>query len=237
MGFSLPQAPGEPPMPALVGPFSNMDARLHLNQTLFDPVGYRRMQAAGVAVAGEEARYAEVRANATHRTVLAYLDAWRADAVLEARRHAADLAAELLGLAEQQLEAGVSTHIDVTRARTQQVVAASAVLVAENAAAQAQIDLALAIGVDPAARFDLTPPFEEIDALVDELPADRAELLALALRSRPELRSARTMQEAAEAAKRSIEAERLPRVDLFADYGVSGLHVSDAISTRQVGVQ
>src|SRR5690606_13246641 len=156
---------------------------------------------------------------------------------LEARRHAADLAAELLGLAEQQLEAGVSTHIDVTRARTQQVVAASAVLVAENAAAQAQIDLALAIGVDPAARFDLTPPFEEIDALVDELPADRAELLALALRSRPELRSARTMQEAAEAAKRSIEAERLPRVDLFADYGVSGLHVSDAISTRQVGVQ
>ncbi len=237
MGFSLPRAPGEPPLPALVGPFANVDARVHLNQALFDPASYRRMRAASVAVGTDEARYAEVRAEAAHEAALAYLDAWRADAVLQARRADAELAAELLDLAERQLEAGVSTHIDVTRARTQQVAAAGAVLVAENAATQAQIDLARAIGADPASRFVLGPPFAEIGALVDRLPTDRAQLLGLALRQRPELQSARAMREAAEATRRSIRAERLPRVDLFADYGVSGLHVDDAIATRQIGVQ
>jgi outer membrane protein len=237
MGFSIPQAPGEPPMEALVGPFANLDARVHLSQTLFDPAGYRRVQAARVAVAGEEARRAGVRDAAAHGAAVSYIEAARAVAVLRARRADARISAELLGLAEEQLAAGVSTAIDVTRAGTQDFAAIGAVLVAENRAEQTQIGLARAIGADPTSRFELSDPAGELAAMIASLPSGRAELLALAARRRPELRAVEVMREGAEAARRSVVAERLPRVDLFADYGASGLHVDDAIATRQVGVQ
>jgi outer membrane protein TolC len=35
----------------------------------------------------------------------------------------------------------------------------------------------------------------------------------------------------------ALGAERLPKIGLAADYGLSGLNVSDAITTRQVGLQ
>jgi outer membrane protein TolC len=130
----------------------------------------------------------------------------------------------------------VSTVIDVTRARTQKVAADGATLVAQNASEQAQIELARALGESPATRYQLTDGLSA-ESLVGTIPLNADSLVALAIARRPELKLAEAAGNAASTMKRAIRAERLPRVDLFADYGASGLHPNDAIATREVGVQ
>jgi outer membrane protein TolC len=236
MGITLPTAPGEPPMPPLVGPFANVDARVRLNQTLFDPASYLRMKTAKVGVTGSTARESAAREAAAVKAAMTYLKVVRAQSVLEARKADAALAGELLELAETQLQSGVSTAIDVTRARTQKVAADGATLVAQNASEQAQIELARALGESPTTRYQLTDGLSA-ESLVGSIPLNADSLVALAIARRPELKVAEAVGDAASTMKRAIRAERLPRVDLFADYGASGLHPNDAIATRELGVQ
>jgi outer membrane protein TolC len=236
MGITLPTVPGEAPLPALVGPFANVDARIQLNQTLFDPSAYLRMKTAKVAVTGSTAEESAARETAAVKAAMTYLGVVRARSVLEARRADAALAAELLDLAQTQLQSGVSTAIDVTRARTQKVAADGAALVAQNAFEQAQIELARSLGESPSTRYELTDSLSA-ESLVGAIPLNADSLISLAMTHRPELKVAAAAGDVARAMKRSIQAERLPRVGLFADYGASGLHPGDAIATRQLGVQ
>ena len=61
--------------------------------------------------------------------------------------------------------------------------------------------------------------------------------MALALARRPDLTAELARGDAARTAKSAIAAERLPRLDVAADYGVSGLTPSTSVATRQLGVQ
>jgi outer membrane protein len=69
------------------------------------------------------------------------------------------------------------------------------------------------------------------------VPAGRDSGLALALVNRPDLRAEQARGSAAQQAGSAIKAERLPRLGLTADYGVNGLTVPGAISTRDIGLQ
>jgi outer membrane protein TolC len=234
-GLEFPSAPGTVHQP-LVGPFDNFDARLHLSQAVFDPAAVLRTRSAREAVKGSSAEQQSASETAAQRAAQAYLRATRADAKLAARRADAALADELLDLAQQQLKAGVSPGIDVTRARTQKAAADGQVLVAQNAAQQAQIELARAVGMDPATRFQLTDGLPAVAARA-ALPLTADSAVSLAVARRPELQQAVALTRTAEAVKRAIRAERLPRLALIADYGASGLHATDAIATRQIGLQ
>ncbi|HEU4884043.1 MAG TPA: TolC family protein, partial [Longimicrobium sp.] len=192
-------------------------------------------RAARQAVAATEAEQESLAQTAAQRAAVAYLAAARAQATLQAREEDARIAGELLGLAEAQLQAGVSTAIDLVRARTQKVTADGQVLLARTTAEQAQIALARALGMEPSARFTLTDGLEAAPVL-GVVPEGADSAVSVALGRRPELRQLAASTAAAQAARRSIRAERLPRVALVADYGASGLHVGDAIATRQVGV-
>src|SRR5207245_2189746 len=61
--------------------------------------------------------------------------------------------------------------------------------------------------------------------------------VAAALEARPDLRAEVARGAAARQTGSAIRAERLPRLDLEADYGVNGLTMPSAISTRQVALQ
>jgi outer membrane protein len=54
---------------------------------------------------------------------------------------------------------------------------------------------------------------------------------------RPDLAAEIARGDVARTAKSAITAERLPRVDVAGDYGVSGLTPSTSVGTRQIGVQ
>ena len=224
-----------PGFPNFVQPFNNWDARVRLTQALFDYSGWQHLRAEGYLTAGSTADRTAAVQEAARAAALAYLRAVRASSLLGARQADAETAAQLLSLAEAQLQAGVSAPLDVTRARTQLVAAQGALLVARNQRQKADIDLALALGADPATTYALA------DTLTGDLgasaaPTDTAAALALALERRPDLASEAAAGERAQAERRAIAAERLPRVDLAADYGPNGLTVPSTRVTQDVAV-
>ena len=236
LGITIPTPPGVKGLPTLIPAFDNVDARVRLTQTVVDLSSLARVRAARAQVTGSAAEGSAVSEGAAAGAALAYLRAARAASVVAARQADSSIAAELVGLAQAQKAAGVSAAIDVTRARTQLVAAEGALIVARNQLDRARIELARALGIDPAT------PLALVDTLAAALPhadvsATRDTVVAMALARRPDLQAERARGDAARSAKSAILAERLPRLDVAADYGVNGLTPGSSIATRQIGVQ
>src|SRR5881396_841671 len=202
-----------PGVPTVIGPFTAYDARLRVTQTLLDFSGLARVRAA-----------------------LAHLRAARATAVVAARQADSAIAAELVGLAQAQKAAGVSAAIDVTRARTQLVRAEGLLIVARNERDRARIVLARTLGIDPATPLELADTLAGTLGAAD-LPAGRDAVLTVALAGRPDLGAELARATAARRTGTAIRAERLPRVGVEADYGLNGMTVPSALSTRQVALE
>src|SRR5438552_245569 len=173
---------------------------------------------------------------AAQTAATAYLRAARAAAVVAARRADSSIAAELVTLAEAQKRAGVSAALDVTRARTQLVTAQGLLIIARNELDRGRIALARALAIDPATPLELADTLTAGLGSAD-VPGDRQAALAAALAGRPDLGAEVARGAAARQTGSAIRAERLPRLDLEADYGVNGLTMPSAISTRQVALQ
>src|SRR5882672_2000259 len=225
-----------PRVPTIIGPFTAYDARFRVSQTLLDFSSSARVRAARAQVRGSTAEGGAVSEGAAAGAALAYLRAARAAAQVTARRADSAVAADLVGLAQAQKNAGVSAAIDVTRARTQLVSAAGALLVARNQLDRARIDVARALGLDPWTPIEITDTLAAALPTAD-VPATPDAIVTLALARRPDLAAELARGDAARTAKTAITAERLPRFDVAADYGVSGLTPSTSVGTRQIGVQ
>jgi outer membrane protein len=233
-GFSFPEIPGVAPLPDLLGPVSVYDARLRLSQRLLDITAWKKLDAASSAVDASQSENEVTREEVAARAARAYLDVARETARVAARRSDAALAGELRELAEQQLQAGVATGIDVTRARAQEVTATSLLQRSERRAEQTQIALARALGLDAAARFELT---DSLDAslVASEAPADEEAALRLGLTRRADLQVVAAREEGARMERAAIRAERVPRLELSADYGVNGPW-DRTLETREIEV-
>jgi outer membrane protein TolC len=225
-----------PGVPTIIGPFNAYDARFRASQTLLDFSGLARLRAARAQVAGSTAEGGAASEGAAAGAALAYLRVARAAAQVVARRADSSVAADLVGLAQAQKNAGVSAAIDVTRARTQLVSAAGALLVARNQLDRARIDLTRALGLDPWTPIEITDTLTAALPVAD-VPAAAESIVALAMARRPDLAAELARGDVARTAKSAITAERLPRVDVAGDYGVSGLTPSTSVGTRQIGVQ
>ncbi len=221
-------------IPDLIGPFDTYDARFQVHQALLDLPSVLRLRATASAAAATDAQQDVSEEAAAQRAAAAYLQAARGKAAVQARQADVALARELVDLAESEVQAGTGTGIDVTRARTQLLTAEGQEQVAENQAEQAQIALARALGADPTTRFALTDSLAALDDL--PVPTAHDSALSAALRARPELLAARAVADAARQARRSIASERLPRLDLLADYGLNGPTVGNTIRTGELGV-
>jgi len=230
MGIDVPGIPAE------VGPFDVFDARLRFGYTVVDFSGWSRIGGASSAVDLADAEGGRAVALARERAALAYLAGARAAAALAARSSDLLLAEQLLEIAESQLEHGVGTALDVSRARTQVVAARSKLEVARNERAQADVAIARALGLSPEVHFVLLDSLQEG---FGKSAADTSKASAVreALDGRPELRAASARVEAAVAGRRAITGERLPRIDAVADYGAIGRSTGDMLDTWQVGLQ
>jgi outer membrane protein len=224
-----------PGVPELIGPFNNYDGRVTATQTLFDWSSIARVRAANARADGSRAERGVSVETAAERAAVAYLRAARAQAVVAARQADSAIATELVTLAEAQKAAGVSASIDVTRARTQLVRAKSLLVVARNERDQGRIDLTRALGLDPAVPLELADTLGGALGAAD-IPATRDAVVQAALASRPDLGAEQARGAAAQRAGAAIRAERLPRLGVEADFGVNGMTVPGAISTRQIAL-
>ena len=232
LGFTIPGFQ----LPSLVPPFNAYDGRARVTQTLLDLSSVSRVSAARGQLNAANADRAAVLENAAQGVAVAYVRAARAQAVVSARRADSALAAELVTLAVAQQQAGVSASIDVTRAKTQLADAAGGLVVAINQLDRARIDLARGLGLDPSTAIMLTDSLSAQLGAAD-VPADRNAAVSQAVAARPDLIAEQARGAAARQAVSAISAERLPRLDLEADYGFSGLRPADATGTRQVALE
>lgn len=225
-----------PGLGAVVPSFNNYDARVTLNQTLLDFSSIKRVRASEAQVQTTLAAGDATTENAADAAALAYLRAARAQASVLARQADSAIAAEVLSLAQAQLQAGVSGTIDVTRAKTQVAVAAGALVVARNQYDQARIALARALGVDPV-KSDITLSDTLSSSLgAASVPADQDAAVAQALAARPELKAEQARGDAARVSKAAINSELLPRLGLEGDLGINGIALDKMYGTRQIAV-
>ena len=222
--------------PKLFGPFDVYDARLHLTQTVFDYAGVVRVRAARSQLASSESDSGLASESAAQLAALNYLRATRSQAVVAARAADSTLAVELVRLAQAQKDAEVGTTIDVTRAQTQLVATRGALVVARNEAERARIDLVRSLGLPADTPVQLTDTLAGTLPTV-ELPDTRDALVTLALSRRPDLHSEEARGLAASRTASAIKAERLPRLDLSANYGANGLAPDNLTATRFVALQ
>lgn len=231
LGITLPTVPGQPKTPALQGPVYDTEARLKVSQPLLDLASWQKLRASRLGVLGARADQGAASEAAAQNAALAYLRAARADAVVAARSEDLRLAQELASLAEAQLAAGTAPSIDVTRARTQVAASRGALAVARNVRDRARIDLVRSLGADTGTTVELA---DTLDAGlgVSEAPDDAAAAVKFALENRSELRGEDARLARARADRAATSAERLPRLDASLDWGRSGEHYADGISTR-----
>jgi outer membrane protein len=218
-------------VPTFVGPYSVLDTRASVNQTIFDFSAIRRYQASRVAIQATRADNEGTRDQVTDQVARAYLAGLRAQASLDTESANVELSETLLRLAQQQKAAGTGTGIEITRAEVQLANDRQALLVAENDVDRTHLQLLKVIGLK------LENPVELTDRL-SFIPVDGVDIpqaLATARQHRAELRAQQRREENARLNSSATKFERLPSVTAFANYGDIGTSVTVALPTRDVG--
>ncbi|HEY7896136.1 MAG TPA: TolC family protein [Gemmatimonadaceae bacterium] len=231
-GFALP---GLDPGGELLGPVNTIDVRGKLSQTVFDYAALSRVRSArSTAVAGN-ATASDAAEQAAVTASLAYLRAQRADADLAAREADSVLADSLLGIANDQLTAGVGVALDVTRAQAQVAAVRAQLIAARNERDRSRLDLLRALGLSLDAHVELADTLTRL-TMSDTMPNEQA-AIAQALRDRPDLRAADQQLAAARETSGAIRAERLPSLTAFGDEGWLGTNGGNKLNTYQWGVE
>ena len=223
------------PNGSVLGPVHTVDARAHFSQRVFDAPALLRWKAASTGASGERYAAGAAADAAAHRGASAYLGVLRAQARISARVADSALAAELLDIAQQQLEAGIGIALDVTRAEAQLAESKARLIVVrseeERGRLQLRRELALPTHAPLALAESLSLPAPT------ETPTGEEEAIRQALGSRGELHAASASIDAARLSTRAARAERLPTIALFADHGTAGRNTDRLLGTYSYGVE
>ncbi|HYL38820.1 MAG TPA: TolC family protein [Bryobacteraceae bacterium] len=217
--------------PSLLGPFSILDVRANVNQSIFDFSSLRRYQASKVAIQATKAENDGTRDQVTDQVARAYLAALRAQAALDTARANVELSEALLRLAQSQKAAGTGTGIEITRAQVQLANDRQLALVAENDLDRARLQLLKVVGLRLDNPVELTAKLE----YVQMESMNEAQALAIAQEHRAELKAQRRREDHARLNYSATRMERLPTLAAFANYGDLGSGLTNALPTRSVG--
>jgi outer membrane protein TolC len=218
--------------PTFVGPFTTMDARATVTQSVFDFSSIRRFQASKVGVSAAKSDIDSTEEQVAAQVARAYLAAVRADADVESAQSDVTLAEAVLKQAENQKAAGTGTGIEITRAKVQLANDRQRLLVAGNQRTSARLQLMRVMGLRLDTELELTDKLAYIP--VDAVTIEQAK--AQALKERPDLKAQQEREANARMAASATKMERLPTVAAFGDYGSIGTGFDSALPTRTYGV-
>ncbi|MCZ6760765.1 MAG: TolC family protein [Gemmatimonadetes bacterium] len=207
------------------------DSRASLTQSVFSLSLIQQWLAgrAGVEVADLDVEVAKRDTIAT--TALLYMEALRAGAAVGAGEANVKLGRALWKLTEGKEGAGAVTRIDVIRARIQLENERRRLLNARNELIRAKLRLIRAMGIPDGTPIVLTGKLE----LWEMEEATAEETVMAAFRNRTELQAQARRKKLAELALSSRMSERIPSVDVRADYGLIGEDAGDRIGSYSVG--
>lgn len=237
-GFAFRDAQGRPllnPNGEIIGPIPTVDLRYRIQAPLLDLGNIAKWRAAQSAT---EAATADVQAQAEGAAAMAaltYVRGARAEAQVAARLADSSLAAELLRIARDQLQAGVGIALDVTRAQSQLAATRAQIILARAERDRALLELRRATGLS------LDAPLTLRDSLgglpVDAALPEETAALAQAERERADIRALEAQGRAQQRTLSSIRWERTPQLGFLVDHGALGKDWSHLLPTYTWGVQ
>lgn len=207
-----------PVIPKVVGPFSFSTAEVTANQTLFSFQSIQRFRAARNAEEAANLNYNDTLDVVTLTVGNAYLQVIEAVSRIEAAEAQVRNAQAIYDQAVQDLQAGTSPKIDVTRSEVQLHTEQYNLSVARNNFAIAKLNLGRAIGLPLGQAFELAEslPYSDLE------PPTIEDALKSAYRSRSDFRGALSSVQAAQKELSAARGERYPVVAVNGDYGVQG---------------
>jgi outer membrane protein len=239
LGIDFPATPGQPPLfdprGQVLGPINTIDVRGKVEQNLLDFGALGRVRSAQASARSSSADADATAEQAATIATSAYVRAMRADADLRARQADTQLATELLGIAQSQLQAGTGVGLDVTRAQAQLAATRASLIASRNARDHARLDLLRSLALPVGTEIALTDSLSS-GASAEALP-DEAALVAQAIRTRPDILAEEERVRAAQQGLSAIKAERLPTVGLVADDGAIGKNGQRLLNTYTWGLQ
>src|ERR1017187_7524094 len=218
--------------PTFVGPFTTMDARATVTESVFDFSSIRRFQASKVGVSAARSDIDSTEEQVAAQVARAYLAAVRADADVETAQSDVTLAETVLKQAENQKAAGTGIGIEITRAKVQLANDRQRLLVAGNQRTSARLQLMRVMGLRLDTELELTDKLAYVP--VDAVTMEQAK--AQALKERPDLKAQQEREANARMAASATKMERLPTVAAFGDYGSIGTGFDNALPTRTYGI-
>ncbi len=219
----------------ILGPVRTYDFRGTITQNIYDPSAFARLKAARASSASFGSEAAAQAQAAAGMAASVYIRVLKADAQLTARIADSTLAEELLGIARDQLTAGVGIALDVTRAQSQLASTRAQLIAARNERNRARLELHRALGLPLIAPITIADSLTGLPA-GDALPT-AADATDRALRSRADLRSADGKIVAAQQQIESIKSERLPAVSAFLDDGPTSKSLEHLVPTYDWGIR
>ena len=217
-------------VPPVLGPFNVFDARLSLQQAVWDLKARHELTAERHNVAAFGYELSNIRALVILASGDAYLRALAAARRSESAQAQLTTAQALLDLSNDLKAGGLVAGIDVLRAQLQLSTQRQRATAAGNDAEKAKLRLAYMVGLPPTQSFVLVDELPEVPG--PQLPFEDA--LAQALKTRTDYLAAVERVQAAEAMRRAAEGEFLPSVKVNADYGALGNSPSSAAVTYSV---
>jgi outer membrane protein len=220
-------------IPSVVGPFSIFDARASAQVNVLDFTTIRKYRASRSGLQAAKADLDVTKDSVSEQVARAYLASLREDAALDTARANVELSQALERLAQSQKEAGTGTGIEVTRAQVQLANDRQRLTVAENNRRRAVLQLLRAMGLDLKVDVQLSDKlsYQPVDTAAVE------SLLETARKGRSDLKAQQQHQQTARLNYSAVEAERLPSVSAYGDYGTIGNEIVGAHPTHTVGVQ
>jgi len=212
LGIKLPQ------VPSAIGPFSYSTAQANASQTLFSFESIQRFRAARNAEQASQLTYNDTLDVITLIVGSAYLEVIQAGSRVTAEEAQVENARALYDQAVDQLQAGTSPKIDVTRSGVQLHTEQYNLSIVRNNLAIAKLNLSRAIGLPLGQAFDLTDQL----SYADINPQTVDEALNTAYKSRSDFRAALGSMKSAQQQLAAARAERYPVLAANGDYGVQG---------------
>jgi outer membrane protein TolC len=216
-----------PGLPAVVGPFSNYDARIYAQQNVLDLTAYRTFKASESAVEAGKLDERDARDFIVRVTAALYLNAQTAASRAETAQSRVNDSNTLLKLATDKHDAGTATGVDVLRAQVQLANEQQSLLVAQNDLRQAFLTLARNMGVSTGTSFELAEPLQ-YRALTQSEPDV---LLSDALKTRADYLSFAKQREKLLEQQRANHARSFPKVSLNGNIGELGRSIGGMTTT------
>ena len=217
--------------PGRVGPFSVLDLRAAAQAPVLDFTTIRKYEASRTGIDAAKADKEVTRDDVANQVGRAYLAALRADAALRSMQANLALSEALLVSAQAQKDAGTGTGIEVTRAQVQLANDRQRLTVTGNDRQRAILQLMRVIGLDLTMPVELTSTlgYQPVDVAAIETSLNQART------RRSEVKAQQQHEQVARMNVSSVEAERLPTVAAFGDYGTIGRPNIGLQPTRTIG--